>query len=42
VLCVDGTQSVGALPFDVGRIDPDYLAVASYKWLLGPYSFGFL
>jgi selenocysteine lyase/cysteine desulfurase len=42
VLCVDGTQSVGALPFDVERIDPDYLAVAAYKWLLGPYSFGFL
>ena len=42
VLCVDGTQSVGALPFDVGRIDPDYLAVATYKWLLGPYSFGLL
>ncbi len=42
VLCVDGTQSVGAFPFDVQRIDPDYLAVASYKWLLGPYSFGFL
>jgi len=42
ILCVDGTQSVGALPFDVQRIDPDYLAVASYKWLLGPYSFGFL
>jgi len=42
VLCVDGTQSVGALPFDVKRIDPDYLAVAAYKWLLGPYSFGFL
>jgi selenocysteine lyase/cysteine desulfurase len=42
ILCVDGTQSVGALPFDVHRIDPDYLAVASYKWLLGPYSFGFL
>jgi selenocysteine lyase/cysteine desulfurase len=41
-LCVDGTQSVGALPLDVRRIDPDYLAVASYKWLLGPYSFGFL
>ena len=42
VLCVDGTQSVGALPFDAGHIDPDYLAVATYKWLLGPYSFGFL
>jgi selenocysteine lyase/cysteine desulfurase len=42
ILCIDGTQSVGALPFDVKRIDPDYLAVASYKWLLRPYSFGFL
>jgi selenocysteine lyase/cysteine desulfurase len=41
-LCVDGTQSVGALPFDVARIDPDFLAVAGYKWLLGPYSLGFL
>ena len=26
----------------LSRIDPDYLAVATYKWLLGPYSFGFL
>jgi selenocysteine lyase/cysteine desulfurase len=42
ILCIDGTQSVGALPFDVRRIDPDYLAVATYKWLLGPYSFCFL
>jgi selenocysteine lyase/cysteine desulfurase len=41
-LCVDATQSVGALPFDVKRIDPDFVAVASYKWLLGPYSLGFL
>jgi selenocysteine lyase/cysteine desulfurase len=36
VLCVDATQSVGALPLDVKRVDPDFLAVASYKWLLGP------
>lgn len=42
VLCIDGAQSVGALPFDVKRIDPDYLVVPCYKWLLGPYSFGFL
>src|SRR5215475_7757222 len=40
--CVDGTQSVGALPLDVKRVDPDFLAVAGYKWLLGPYSLGFL
>ena len=41
-LCVDATQSVGALPLDVGSIDPDFVAVAGYKWLLGPYSLGFL
>ena len=41
-LCVDATQSVGALPLDVRRIDPDFVAVAGYKWLLGPYSLGFL
>jgi selenocysteine lyase/cysteine desulfurase len=41
-LCVDATQSVGALPLDVKRVDPDFVAVASYKWLLGPYSLGFL
>jgi selenocysteine lyase/cysteine desulfurase len=37
---VDGTQSVGAMPFDVGALQPDALIVASYKWLLGPYSIG--
>ena len=41
-LCIDATQSVGALPLDVKRIDPDFVAVACYKWLLGPYSLGFL
>lgn len=39
-LVVDGTQSVGALPFDIGEIQPDALIVASYKWLLGPYAVG--
>ena len=37
-LVIDGTQSVGALPFDVREIQPDALIVAAYKWLLGPYS----
>jgi selenocysteine lyase/cysteine desulfurase len=37
-LVVDGTQSVGAMPFDVGAIQPDALICAGYKWLLGPYS----
>jgi len=39
-LVVDGTQSVGALPFDVAEIQPDALIVATYKWLLGPYTVG--
>ena len=37
-VAVDGTQSVGAVPFDVGEIQPDALVCAGYKWLLGPYS----
>ena len=40
LLVVDGTQSVGALPFDVRRVRPDALVCAGYKWLLGPYSMG--
>lgn len=34
---IDGTQSVGALPFDVGEVQPDALICAGYKWLMGPY-----
>ena len=41
-LVVDGTQSVGALPFDVAAVQPDFLVAATYKWLLGPYSSGYL
>ncbi len=40
VFVVDGTQSVGALPFDVRTTQPDALICAGYKWLLGPYSIG--
>ena len=39
-LIIDGTQSVGALPFDVQRIRPDALVCGGYKWLLGPYALG--
>lgn len=41
-LVIDGTQSCGAHRFDVAEIDPDYLVAAGYKWLLCPYSTGFL
>ena len=40
-LVVDGTQSVGAFPFDVERIRPDALVAGGYKWLLGPYGCGY-
>lgn len=39
-LVIDGTQSVGALPFSVAEIEPDALVCAGYKWLLGPYGLG--
>ena len=39
-LIVDATQSVGALPFDVAKIQPDALLVAGYKTLMGPYGLG--
>ncbi len=41
-LVVDATQSLGAHPLDVGAVQPDFLVNAAYKWLLGPYSLGFL
>jgi selenocysteine lyase/cysteine desulfurase len=41
-LVLDITQSLGALPFDATRVRVDYVACAAYKWLLGPYSVGFL
>ncbi len=40
LLIIDGTQSVGALPFDVQEIQPDALICAGYKWLMGPYGIG--
>ncbi|MCB0662517.1 MAG: aminotransferase class V-fold PLP-dependent enzyme [Saprospiraceae bacterium] len=39
-LILDGTQSVGAFPFDVEKIQPDALICAGYKWLFGPYAMG--
>lgn len=40
LLVIDGSQSIGALPFSVRDIRPDAVICASYKWLLGPYSLG--
>jgi selenocysteine lyase/cysteine desulfurase len=41
-MVLDITQSAGAMPFDVQQVHPDFLVAAGYKWLLGPYSLGFL
>ncbi|MCH8685317.1 aminotransferase class V-fold PLP-dependent enzyme [Pedomonas mirosovicensis] len=41
-LVLDLTQSGGAVPFNVKAIDPDFVAAASYKWLMGPYTLGYL
>lgn len=40
-LVVDGIQSIGAMPFSMDKVQPDFLVAASHKWLLGAYSFGF-
>jgi cysteine desulfurase / selenocysteine lyase len=39
---IDGTQSVGALRFDVQAVDPDVLAVHGYKWMCSPEGAGFM
>lgn len=41
-IVLDATQSLGALPLDVAQLGIDFVACAAYKWLLGPYSLGFL
>jgi len=39
---IDATQSIGVVPLDVARIDPDYVACSAYKWLLSPDQCGYL
>ena len=41
-LALDITQSAGAMAIDVPAIQPDFLVAAGYKWLMAPYSVGFL
>jgi selenocysteine lyase/cysteine desulfurase len=38
IMAVDATQSLGAMPFPLDKIRPDFLVAAGYKWLLCPYS----
>ncbi len=39
-LCVDGIQSVGVMPVDVGELGVDFLAADGHKWMLGPEGCG--
>jgi selenocysteine lyase/cysteine desulfurase len=41
-LVLDLTQSLGALPFDIASVQPDFCVSACYKWLMGPYGIGAL
>ena len=40
LLIIDGTQSIGVMPFDIKTTKPDALICAGYKWLMGPYGTG--
>jgi selenocysteine lyase/cysteine desulfurase len=39
---VDASQAVGAYPVDLSTVQPDFLVTVGYKWLLGPYSVGYM
>ena len=39
---VDSTQWLGAAPFDTAAVGADVVAGTTYKWLVGPYSLGFV
>lgn len=39
LFAVDATQSLGAMPFSIEAVKPDFLVAAGYKWLLCPYGF---
>lgn len=41
-LVLDLSQSLGALPIDIGRIQPDFAVSVGYKWMLGPYGLGYM
>lgn len=41
LLCVDATQTVGALSLDLGSTPVDFLVAHGYKWLMAPAGAGF-
>jgi selenocysteine lyase/cysteine desulfurase len=40
LFCVDGIQSLGAIPVDVKAMNIDFLSADGHKWLLGPEAAG--
>ncbi len=41
-LVLDLSQSLGALPAQIDRWQPDFVVAVGYKWLLGPYGLSWL
>lgn len=41
-LFIDGTQSIGALEFNVGDFAADVVAVHGYKWMISPLGVGYM
>jgi len=41
-LVIDNSQCLGAKPFDVKTLDPDFVVSVGYKWLMGPYGLSYL
>jgi selenocysteine lyase/cysteine desulfurase len=39
---IDASQSLGVMSLDVAALRPDAIVAVGYKWLLGPYSLGYL
>ena len=39
-LVLDLTQSLGAMPIDLAKVQPDFAVAACYKWMMGPYGIG--
>jgi selenocysteine lyase/cysteine desulfurase len=42
LLVLDLSQSLGALPINIDKVDPDFAVAAGYKWMLGPYGLGYM
>jgi selenocysteine lyase/cysteine desulfurase len=41
-LVLDLSQSLGVLPIDIDKVQPDFAVAVGYKWLMGPYGLGYM